>query len=319
MADQFGEKLPMRRRFAASLLLALTLCATALASLPAQAASPNFPETIALPNGWLPEGITAGHGTTVYSGSRADGSVVAVDVRTGERQPLVIAPGGSAVGVEFDRRNNRLWVAGGGTGEVRVYDASTGALLGTWTFPNSGFLNDLVVTHDAVYVTDSGNAELKVIPLGIGGSLPAPDGGQILPLGGDFAFVAGAINANGIVARAGWLIVVNSTTGKLYHVDPDSGDATEIELGSGVTVTNGDGLELQGRTLYVVRNFLNTIDVVRLAANLVSGTVVDTITSPSLDIPSTVALQAGRLWAINARFTTPPTPSTPYWITRLER
>ena len=37
-----------------------------------------------------------------------------------------------------------------------------------------------------------------------------------------------------------------------------------------------------------------------------------------LDVPTTIALARGSLWAVNARFTTPPTPTTPYWITRVD-
>ncbi len=42
-----------------------------------------------------------------------------------------------------------------GTGDVRAYDASTGALLATYQPGGVGLLNDVIVTRDAVYVTDS--------------------------------------------------------------------------------------------------------------------------------------------------------------------
>jgi hypothetical protein len=52
-----------------------------------------------------------------------------------------------------------LWVAGGGpgfgvgVGDVRVYDASSGTLLATFLPPGDvGALNDVAITHDAVYV-----------------------------------------------------------------------------------------------------------------------------------------------------------------------
>ena len=47
-----------------------------------------------------------------------------------------------------------------------MFDADTGRLLRTYTFPSDEprFLNDLVVTRDGVYVTDSFNQELAVIP-----------------------------------------------------------------------------------------------------------------------------------------------------------
>ena len=150
----------MRRR-PLTILLAATL-ALAAATAPAAAASP-FPTRIALPSGWMPEGITAGAGTTIYVGSLAGGGVWRGDVRTGIGEIFVPAWGGAATGVEYEATANRLWVAGGPTGTVRVYDATTGELLRAYAFAPAGFLNDLVVTDTAVYVTDSFNAWLDEI------------------------------------------------------------------------------------------------------------------------------------------------------------
>ena len=47
------------------------------------------------------------------------------------------------------------------------------------------------------------------------------------------------------------------------------------------------------------------------------ATVVRTITSPRFDVPTTVARFGNRLYLPNARFTTPPTPSTPYSVTQV--
>jgi hypothetical protein len=303
----------MKRRLSA--VLALTILVSLVAA-PASAAPP-FPGRINLPNGWAPEGITAGRGTTVYVGSLATGTVLKADVRTGLSSPLTPPAGGPAVGVEYEAGANRLWVAGGPTGQVRVYDASSGSLLETYTFSPAGFLNDLVVTEDAVYVTDSRFAHLDVIPLGDAGALPDPSETTMLPLGGDFELVAGQFNANGIVAARGWLIVVNSFTGKLFRVDPATGDATEIRLGDGVDVQFGDGLEVHGGTLYVVQNQLNRVAVFALGPQLAVALRLGFLTSSSLAIPTTAAWVAGSVYAVNARFGTPVTPDTEYWITRL--
>ena len=48
----------------------------------------------------------------------------------------------------------------------------------------------------------------------------------------------------------------------------------------------------------------------RLGAHLGSARLVRTLTSPDLDTPTTVAFSAGRLWVVNARFNTLPTPTT---------
>src|SRR5947207_1295645 len=133
-----------------------------------------------------------------------------------------------AVGVDYDTRSGRLWVAGGPTGRVSAYDASTGALLADYAFSAPvGFINDLVVTRDAVYATDSNVQQLLVIPLGAGGELPAPSAAFKLALNGDITYAAG-FNANGNVAGRNRLILVQSNTGRLVSVDPRTRAASEL-------------------------------------------------------------------------------------------
>jgi hypothetical protein len=66
-----------------------------------------------------------------------------------------------------------------------------------------------------------------------------------------------------------------------------------------------------------VRNQVEIVAVYRLGLGLRSARFVRNLTSASLDIPTTAALQADKLWVVNARFGTPVTPETDYWITRL--
>lgn len=300
-----------------AILASLTLLATPVAADDGHN-SPRFPAQIDLPDGWAPEGITAGRDTTVYVGSLVDGAIWKGNVRNGRNRILVDGVAGNvAVGVEYERSANRLWVAGGPTGKVRAYNATTGKLLMEYTFSPAVFLNDLVVTRHAVYVTDSGLQQLDVIPLGRHGRLPDPSKVSTLPLTGDFAVVPNEFNANGIVARDRWLILVQSNTGKLFRVNPVTGVTRAIDLG-GASVTFGDGLERHGSTLYVVRNQLNQVDVFRLGRSNLSASFKGTLTSTALDIPTTAAFVAGRLWVVNARFGTPVTPTTDYWITRLQ-
>ena len=82
---------------------------------------------------------------------------------------------------------------------------------------------------------------------------------------------------------------------------------------------NGDGLLLDGRTLYVVQNQLNRIAVVRLDRDLDEGEVTGHLTDSDFDVPTTIAEKGGFLWAVNARFSTPPTPDTTYDVVRVRR
>jgi sugar lactone lactonase YvrE len=276
-----------------------------------------FPDTIALPNGWLPEGIAIAPGGTIYSGSRANGAVYRANLRTGEGAIVVPGQAGRvAVGVDEDR--GRLFVAGGGTGDGYVYDAETGAEIETYNFTDAlSFVNDVVVTRTAAWFTDSTSAVLYKVALGPGGA-PASTF-EVVPLTGDFTLVPGQFNANGIDATPDGktLIVVNSFLGTLYTVDQD-GVADEIEL-TGGDAANGDGILLDGQTLYVVKNFQNRIAVVELESDLGSGVVVTHITDPRFDIPTTIDEFGKWLYAVNARFTTPPTPTTTYTVVQVEK
>jgi hypothetical protein len=309
------------RRF---IVLFIAVLAFVLAPWPATAAPPdNFPDRIDLPNGFFPEGIESGRGTTFFVGSLIDGAILRGDLRTGSS--AVLAPGATgraSLGIAYEASQNRLWVAGGGSGfnagvgDVRVYDASSGELLATFVPPDPvGALNDVAITHDAVYVTDSFNAQLVKIPLPADGSLPSEDSVTLLPVTGEFVQTPGVANLNGIVYKSGMLVVAQSNTGKLFRVDPATGAAEEVDLG-GVALSGVDGLELQGHTLYAVRN-TNLVTVVRLGSHLATGTVLGDITDPGLDVPTTATVAAGRLWVVNARFGTGPTPDTKYWITQL--
>jgi streptogramin lyase len=272
-------------------------------------------DRIDLPAAWQPEGLTL-LDDQLFVGSLADGAIWSADPRTGEGSVFVPGSEGAvAVGLEADEANGRLWVAGGDTGEVRVYAADGAELLETYRF-EAGFLNDLVATPDAVFITDSFMPQILVVPLGEDGSLPPPDQARALPISGDLEYGEG-FNANGIVAVPAGLIVVHSSAGELFRVDPASGVSARIDLGD-ATVTAGDGMELDGDTLYVVRNQLNQIVVLELDEGATSATQVAELSDEGFDVPTTVALVGDDLWAVNARFGTEATPDTQYWVTRLD-
>ena len=69
----------------------------------------------------------------------------------------------------------------------------------------------------------------------------------------------------------------------------------------------------------MVQNFSNTVAVVRLDAAGTSGTLVDELTDPEFDVPTTVARYGSSLFLPNARFSTPPTPDTEYGVVRIDR
>lgn len=306
-----------RSRF---VILALAL----LMSLSPVAASAHHarPDRIDLPDGWMPEGITT-DGRFLYSGSLADGAILRANPRTGSTRIIEEGRQGRvAVGVDYDRRRDVLWVAGGGTNRIRAHDARTGRTLAVYNFPSDSarFINDLVVTRRAVYATDSFNQELLVVRLGLGDRLPAQRAATTRALTGDLAYVPGPneFNLNGIVKSGRRLLAVQSNKGLLFRINPFTGRTRTVNLGGGSPLSFGDGLEIDGDILYVVRNQLNEIAVVDLGRRLRRGEVVAHLTDDDFDIPTTVALLGDSLYAVNARFSTPPTPDTEYWITRID-
>jgi sugar lactone lactonase YvrE len=276
-----------------------------------------FPQVIPLPNGFRPEGIEVGRGTTFYVGSVANGAIYRGNLRTGAGAVLVPGETGkAATGIELDNRN-RLFVAGAATGKAHVYNARTGAPIQTFTFASAPtFINDVVVTRTGAFFTDSQKAVLYRIPIGPRGALGAV---QTIPVGGDFALATG-FNLNGIDATRNGktLVAVQSNTGKLFRIDPANGVAREISLG-GESVPNGDGILLTGKTLYVVQNQLNRVAVIALSANLASGRVVTRLSDPDFSVPTTIDDLGRRLYAVNARFGIPNPGSADYQVVQLSK
>lgn len=306
------------------LIAALAVAAALTAPTPALAhrsggghgGSQPYPSVLQLPDGFRPEGIAI-RGKTAYFGSLADGDIYAVDLRTGAGRVITEGPGTPSVGLDVDRRG-RLWVAGGTAGDARVVDPRTGRVLASLQLASgAAFINDVISTRRAVYFTDSQNPVLYRVEAGRGYRLPTQADVTALPLTGDYQHVAG-FNLNGITATPNGkaLLAVQSATGLLFRIDPRTGHTRLVDLG-GTLLTNGDGLLLRGRTLYVVQNQLNRVAVVVLDRHGLRGEVVDTLTSPAFDVPTTVAAFGRWLYLPNARFSTPPTPETDYTAVRI--
>lgn len=295
-------------------LVTLGVSAALAGALAGPVAAKPFPGVVSLPAGWQAEGIATGTGTSAYAGSLATGAVWRADLRTGAGQVLVPAQEGRiAVGLKV--RRGLLFVAGGPTGQAYVYDARTGADVADYQVaPPGSFINDVTVTEDAAWFTDSANPTLYRLPLKSGSPAGAP---VAVPLSGDWEQVVG-FNANGIAASpdGGTLLVINSTTGTLYRVDPGTGVATEVDTTA--DLTRGDGILLQGKQLAVVRNQFNEIAILRMSPDFGSATLVDTLTDPDFSVPTTVAAFGNTLYAVNARFGQPDPGQLPYEIVKVD-
>jgi sugar lactone lactonase YvrE len=264
----------------------------------------------------------------IYAGPLAD---LATAVDPGPMlQPFI--PGsppredGMAQAAGLKVREGRLYVAGGGTGQVRVYDIASRALLATFDTRGADtasptFVNDLVVTADGdIYATDS----FRPFIYRIDGRAVAAGAGAVeaIDVSARIPYVAGAFNLNGIVEDDGDLVVVQSATGELFRVQPgdDAPPAAgirEIPVRGG-PLTGGDGLLIDRGRLLVVQGAApgfpkGVVTVVRLRER--RAAVERRIADETLAGPSTIARARDRWLVVNANFGGGP----PFTVSALPR
>jgi sugar lactone lactonase YvrE len=288
--------------------LVLVVALLLSSAVPASAAPGT--DVLELPDATSAEGIAVGRGATFYAGDLFAGDLFVGDLRRGTVERFRDVPTGRmATGMAVDRRSDLLFVGGALTGQGYVYDARTGQDVAVHQLadPSSGTLvNDVVVTRDAAWFTDSFQPRLYRIDLGPGGRVAAEH--ETLELSGPAAGLTGEINLNGIAATpdGSQLIVSHTADAALYGVDPTSGESWPI---AGVELPFVDGILLEAGRLWAVQNFANQVSVVRLAPDLRSGTIERVITDPAFQVPTTVARHGDRLALVNGKFDTGLPPS----------
>lgn len=252
----------------------------------------------------FPEGIAFQPSTDqFFVSSTTDGTIFRGDID--KKTAKVFLPGGAdgrttAIGLKVDH-HNRLFVAGGGTGQMFIYSTENRKLIAKFSngLQNS-FINDVAIApNGAAYFTDSVNPFLYRVSV---------DGGKFkferwLDFTGTPLVYQPGFNVNGIAATSNgkYLIVVQSNTGKLFRITVASKKVVEINLG-GATVANGDGIWLRGHTLYVVRNQDELIVKLKMADDMASGRVVSSTTDASFAFPTTIAQDDDRLLVVNSQF-----------------
>lgn len=269
----------------------------------------------------FPEGITYQPTTgDFFVSSTTDGTIFRGDLQENEAE--VFLPGGNdgrttAVGLKVDDYG-RLFIAGGNTGQIFVYDVDSKELLNKFdNNKTSTFINDVAITPNGdAYFTDSVDPTLYRVSTTETGELTFE---AWLDFTGTPVIYQSGFNLNGIAASSDgkYLIVVQSNTGKLFRIDIANKQVIEIDLG-GTQLTNGDGILLSRRqTLYVVRNQQEVIAEVQLSWDFLRGTVVSSITDPSFAFPTTIAQAGKRLLVVNSQFNrrgAEVTPELPFTI-----
>lgn len=257
-------------------------------------------------DGVFPEGVTFHEpsGTFFVSGA-GSGGIYRVDVASGEATEFL--PAGSRnpfTTIGMAATEGQLWVAGGNSGQVIVYDIASGEQLALYSTPEAEalFLNDVVVTDLGAFITDSNRPVLWHVPAGAVGQNPQGEAQDWLSfVGTAFEYVEG-FNANGIEATEdGLTLLVVSGGGELYKIDVETKEVTAVDL-AGDSVPGGDGLVLDGQTLYVVQNGADQVSVITLADDFASGTLDRVIADERLTGSATGALVGDDLLVTNAQF-----------------
>jgi len=259
-----------------------------------------------------------------FVSSTTDGTIFRGNVQS--ESVDVFLPGGTdgrttAIGVKVDDDLGRLFVAGGNTGQIFVYDTDSGQLLSKFNNQKaSTFINDAAISRNGdAYFTDSSDPILYKVSTN---EVDEIEVSAWLDLTGTAIVYQSGFNLNGIAAtnNGKYLLVVQSNTGKLFRIDIASKQVTEIDLG-GATLTNGDGILLSGRrTLYVVRNQDELIVKVQLSKDFSRGTVLSSTTDPSFAYPTTIAQVRKRLLVVNSQFDkrgTGLTPELPFTVSSI--
>jgi hypothetical protein len=298
----------VQRRTAVGFIALLALLVPS--ALPAVATSPSRDDVIVLDGAKSAEGIAAGRGKTFYAGELMTGDIFRGNIRDGKAQRFIDVPDGRmAEGMTADVRNDLLYVAGGANGKAYIYNTETKATVAnlTLTTKAGSFINDVVLTDDGAWFTNSKYGELYQVKANRSGEVRKAV--RTLTVKGEAgaALASEDFGLNGIEAARDdrMLIVAHSKNKALYTVDPRSGESSRIK---GLDLEFVDGILVQGSTLWAVQNMLNKIVRVKLARDLSSGTVRDVITSRHFDIPTTVAKFGNTLAAVNAQFNRPASP-----------
>lgn len=301
------------------LAAAIIVTATLITGVPAheidQTSRVIWPDLIPIPVGYEAEGIELGRdqdffvGTLSFSGNLTNaGAIYKGNLITGEGQVLVQPTGKPLVGLSYDARTDYLYAATGFGNPnrergVNVYAATSGRLLGEIIFGDEMVINDVLVTDTAVYCTDSLSTTLYKIPLENDGKVFSSAVEKIEMIG--FEMDPGGLNANGLVGDFDGkeLLIINIRTGVLYLVDTESGAASPVNIqGEEQLFGGGDGLYMDGRTLYIMQNFAQKIAVVEISDDLTQGTFIKNIMSDDFAIPTTIIGFGACIYAINTHY-----------------
>lgn len=268
-------------------------------------------------NVW-PEGI-AGQPSTgdFYVGSSATGTVFKGNVNS----PTVaeFLPAGSdgrtdVRGMKVDGRG-RLYVSGGATGQMFVYNLADKKLLAKFA---SGvtptFINDVAIAPNGdAYFTDSQSPNVYRVAADVA----APNAFERWDLANTPLKYAQGFNLNGIAVTPDgkYVLTVQSNTGQVWRIETANRAVTEVALPEPVMA--GDGLLLDGQTLHVMRNAAKELVTLQMSADYARATLQRKTTNEGWDFPTTFTRLGNRLLVVNGQLnkrTANQAPTLPFTV-----
>ncbi|MDQ5841168.1 MAG: gluconolaconase, partial [Chloroflexota bacterium] len=195
-----------------------------------------------------------------------------------------------------------------------VYSRDGRLLAALRTGVPGAFLNDVAIgPDDAAYFTNSGAPQVFRVAQKRGtwsvqtwadatGTIATPPG----------------INLNGIVVATDGrsLVVAQSNVGRLWRFDLGSRAVSPVDSGD-TNLIDADGLVLQGRTLWVVRNRSHVLTALHLGANAATARLVSEQPTDPGRVFTTAKLAEGRLLLVDSKFDQ-PVGLPPYQVVALD-
>jgi hypothetical protein len=246
-------------------------------------------------------GVDQERGVFYVSATNRDGTIYRGELGQQELEVWVEPQDGdNGRGIDVDDAG-RVYVAGGPSAEVRVFDASGMLLAELPTGETGSFLNDVWVGSDgAAYVTDSSLPRIWRVT--------QRDGDWVIELWRDVSDTITYtpsltdFDLGGIVGTPDgrYLLTSQGTTGQLWRIDIATKAITEAV--DGPALVNADGIVLRGHHLYVVQNFSRQITKLRLSGDWSSAEVREVLATPADRTFTTAKIARGQLLVVDSKF-----------------
>lgn len=277
--------------------------------------SPHVAEVVALPmdsagdialgDSTFPEGIVSAPDGAKYIGGLGDGLIYKVEPFSKESR-VFYSDGTvrSIVGLEVNKNNNYLAACdsdpvGGTFPRVRIIGIPDGNLIATHELGTSGFCNDLTFHGNDLYITDSFQQQVFLIPdyhLGVENSVESFfTHSSWVPNESDPNF--GIFGPNGIEVVGDDLYVALYSLGQLWKIDINSESGELLETSSALAYPDGLFMESSSSLLAIESGDVTRFDI---STSPVTVTRLD-LFAPT-DIPTTLTVDNGYLTSPISQF-----------------